>query len=64
MTADLTRRDLAARLLGATSLAAQTGSSEAATLLEEGRAELHINLEAMKKIELDVNTQPAFVFKP
>ena len=64
MIGDMTRRDLAAGLFGSASLAAQTGSGEAAALFEEGRAELRGNLEEMKKVELDLNTQPAFVFKP
>jgi len=64
MAGDLTRRQLATGLLSAAPLAAQVGSGEAQSLLEDGREELRAAVEEMKKIDLDVNTQPAFVFKP
>jgi hypothetical protein len=64
MPTNFTRRELAAGLLASAPLAAQNVPDDPRALLELGREELRLDVEAMKKIELDVNTQPAFVFRP
>ena len=64
MPGDITRRQLTAGLLTSASLAAQPLGGDPRALLEDGRDELRAAVEEMKKIELDINTQPAFVFKP
>ena len=64
MSGDFTRRELGAGLLASASLAAQTDSGDPLARLEQGREGLRDAVEEMKKVELDINTQPAFVFKP
>lgn len=64
MSREFTRRQLAAGLLASAPLAAQPGADSPQALLDEGREELRANVEAMKTVDLDVNTQPAFVFRP
>lgn len=64
MSREFTRRQLAAGLVAVAPLAAQSATDTPEALLEQGREELRADVEAMKKVELDINTQPAFVFKP
>jgi len=64
MSGDFTRRQLTAGLLASASLTAQPADSDSRASLEEGREDLRSSVDEMKKIELDVNTQPAFVFRP
>ena len=57
----ITRREIAAALLGTPSALTQSAEADP---LEQARAEVRKAIESMEKVELEMSTEPAFVFKP
>jgi len=64
MAGEFTRREIGTGLLASVSLAAQTDAGDPRVLLEEARERFRTAVSEMKEVELDLNAQPAFVFKP
>ena len=67
MSTKLTRRDLAAGLLGAAPLLAQAPPTQAPAAGDEAsivRDKLKTNADLIRKFELPTATEPGFIFKP
>jgi hypothetical protein len=66
MSTTLTRRQLAASLLAATPLLAQTPAPQTQALDDATavRDKLKSNIEQIRKFDLPVATEPSFIFQP
>lgn len=63
MPARITRRSLALAALGAAAVEAQTPAASPQQELEDARKRLESNVEALRKVELPMATEPAFQFE-
>lgn len=64
MPRKVTRRGMVAGALAAVPALAQAPPAASASEPDPARANLLANMEAIRKVPLDVSVQPAFVFKP
>ena len=58
---DITRREIAAALMGTAPALAQSTEADP---LEKAREDVRKAIESLEKVELKMSTEPAFLFKP